>query len=74
MRLQGVRIFRKEQEAILLTEHLIRSGVYSLYERNQNGFMLKVRVTDVDTAINLIANCPMLRDLESSRAKQSKSA
>ncbi|SMF26182.1 hypothetical protein [Pseudobacteriovorax antillogorgiicola] len=70
MVLQGVKIFRSEEEAILLNEHLTRSGVYSLYEAHGNKFILKVRAVEIDLAVNLISNCPMLKDLQKYKASK----
>lgn len=70
MRLQCVKIMGTEDEAILLTEHLTRCQVYSLYECVDAKYYVKVRVNDIEHATNLISNCPTLREFR--RIKSSK--
>lgn len=65
MKMLIVKVFRHEEEAVLLTEHLTRSGIYGIYRPRDKFFELLVREFDFETAINLVENCPMIKDLKS---------
>ena len=63
MRLSVVKVYRHEDEAVLLTQHLTGCGVYGMYRRKDKYFEIVVGEHDLDLALNLIATCPMLKEL-----------